>query len=271
MVSGGFQYDAVAAAFVAGATVPLSDRGFRYGMLVFETLVVARGQLILSAEHGRLLERGASACGLGVPPALWIDAASRLVRDFPDGVLRVYLTAGDGSPLDPIRASRLFAAFQPMEIAAGAFPPERIATVVPVHFSDLPWVKTGNYWPWIQAANAAEQDGESQTALLVDPEGWICSGAMANVFAVMDGQLITPPAGSRVRPGAVREWIIRRFGAVEQRISAANLKRIRECFLSNSRLPVQVITAIDGVSFPQPVVAQAVWAEFQDKVFNEKR
>jgi branched-subunit amino acid aminotransferase/4-amino-4-deoxychorismate lyase len=269
MVSGGFQFDADAAVFVAGAAVPLTDRGFRYGMMVFETLLVRKGRLVLLAEHARLLERGAHECGLRVPPSNWPAAAERLVNGFSDGVLRVYLTAGDGSPLAPAQDARLFAAFEPMEVTFGSSPPESRGTRVSALLPDLPWVKTGNYWPWIRAA-AVAQTGKSQVAVLVDGDGFLCSGAMGNFFAVINGRLVTPPAGNGVRPGAVREWIISRFHAAEDSIAAADLHGASECFLSNSRVPVQMLTAIDGVEFPGRTTSQEVWRTFQSEVLNEE-
>ena len=94
-------------AWLPDATLPLTDRGVRYGMSVFETIGLRGGRPLLLAEHLTLLAAGADTLlGTALPeiplPALSSDAT---------GVLRLYLTAGDGAPTAPVSEPRLFALF----------------------------------------------------------------------------------------------------------------------------------------------------------------
>src|SRR5690606_36669682 len=63
----------------------------------------------------------------------------------------------------------------------------------------LPPGKTGNYWPNLIAhANA----GDAQ-AILLTPEGTVLGGAMANLFVVMDDELVTPRSHGDIRLGVL--------------------------------------------------------------------
>ena len=79
--------------FREGAEVPVTDRGFRYGMSVFETLAVRNGRMLFLRQHLAALE---SACTLAGFPADGADALMEL-EGLSDGLLRIYVTAGDGA------------------------------------------------------------------------------------------------------------------------------------------------------------------------------
>ena len=101
----------VGGAFREGADVPVTDRGFRYGMSVFETLAVRRGKILFLREHLAALKAACTAAGF---QAGQTEALSAL-EGLPDGMLRIYVTAGDGTVAGPTGESRTFAFFEPAE------------------------------------------------------------------------------------------------------------------------------------------------------------
>ncbi|MGB7839503.1 MAG: hypothetical protein WBL40_15485, partial [Terrimicrobiaceae bacterium] len=50
--------------FREGASVPVTDRGFRYGMSVFETLAVRRGSILFLNQHLDALKMACAEAGL---------------------------------------------------------------------------------------------------------------------------------------------------------------------------------------------------------------
>ena len=88
-------------------SLPLTDRGLRYGMAVFETIGIRDGQPLFFEEHARLLSASAKELlDVEIHPMLpALEASDR-------GVLRIYLTAGDGAPSDQANHPRLFALFE---------------------------------------------------------------------------------------------------------------------------------------------------------------
>ena len=100
----------------------MSDRGFRYGMSVFETLAVRSGRILFLEEHLAALSAACKAAGFQAELAPEINQ----LEDLPDGLLRIYVTAGDGSLVAAGSHHRIFVFFEPMgfpaaeEISRGA-------------------------------------------------------------------------------------------------------------------------------------------------------
>src|SRR5476649_2154909 len=85
------------------ANVPVTDRGFRYGMSVFETIAYQHSRLLFLSEHLDRLCRACTAAEFSEPRHLTPELLRGLLDPKqPDGVLRLYVTAGDGSPLAPV-------------------------------------------------------------------------------------------------------------------------------------------------------------------------
>jgi branched-subunit amino acid aminotransferase/4-amino-4-deoxychorismate lyase len=215
------------------AALPPTDRAVRYGMSVFETIGLRDGRPLFLDEHLALLEE--SSRSLLSIPAGFPGGALPPLEPNATGVLRVYITAGDGSPTSPVTAPRHFALFEPHQ---DAIPDAQTARLHPE--SVAPFAhgqKTGNYWLQCAAQTAATQAGFDH-ALLADRGGRILSAAFGNLFFVLEGELCTPARSLPVRPGVVRAWIARRQPVREVAWPAARLAESSELFLTNSRLGV---------------------------------
>ena len=217
-------------AWEAAQGLPLGDRALRYGMAVFETIGVRDGLPIFWDEHMAAL--GAAAREL---LGQNIGLASPDLRGEAGGVLRVYVTAGDGGPADPVTRPRIFALFEPMppvraEEQTARLHPEAVAPFAGGR-------KTANYWMQCAAQASARAAGFDH-ALLADHAGKLLSGAMGNIFLVLDGELCTPNLSLAVRPGVMRSWVMDQQVVSEAVIPAARLGEAQEVFLTNSRLGV---------------------------------
>jgi branched-chain amino acid aminotransferase len=100
--------------------------------------------------------------------------------------------------------------------------------------------------------------------VLLDREGHVAEAPTANVFAVKDGALVTPPV-ERVLAGITRDSVLaiaRAEGipAHEAHLSPEDLAGADEAFLVATSLPVQAIESIDGrrmpAGAPGPVTAR---------------
>jgi branched-chain amino acid aminotransferase len=99
------------------------------------------------------------------------------------------------------------------------------------------------------AKRRALSEGFDEVVLL-DSAGCVAEAPTANVFAVEDGTLITPPP-HRVLAGITRDSIlaIARAEGIptrEAQMSAEELAAADEAFLSATSLPIQAIASIDG-------------------------
>jgi branched-chain amino acid aminotransferase len=90
--------------------------------------------------------------------------------------------------------------------------------------------------------------------VLLDKEGRVAEAPTANVFAVKNGALITPPP-ERVLSGITRASLLEiaradGISATEAHMSPAELAAADEAFLSATSLPVQAIVSVDGQALP---------------------
>lgn len=224
--------------------VPLDDRGFRYGMAVFETIALLNGKALFLDAHLASLRRAAASCRFAYP-----EAVERRVRPLLEdlgvvGVARIYLTA-DG---------RLFILAETRE-PIGDGTRYSIAPEVAVHLPFPFGMKTGNYWHNLACIESARQKGHDE-AILVTPEGLVISACMANVFAVHGGSLSTPSPATGARAGVVRAWVFQQMPVRERDLRLEDFETADEIFLTNSWIGVMPVTAFRK-SLPCPGVVTA--------------
>lgn len=243
----------------SATALPVTDRATRYGMAVFETIGVRDGQPLLWPEHLALLEES-------VRTLLSPVESAGLSGPLPDldskdtGTLRLYFTAGDGHPTDPVTHPRHFALFEPIL----APPPDaQTARLHPAPAEPFGHGrKTANYWMNCAAQSAAQAAG-CDHALLADHDGHLLSAAFGNLFFVLAGQLCTPSSDLAVRRGVIRALVMQRQPVREVNLPAARLDEVTEIFLTNSRLGVMPLQC--GSVAPGPI-----GADLRDSLRREK-
>jgi branched-subunit amino acid aminotransferase/4-amino-4-deoxychorismate lyase len=256
----------VGGAFREGAVLPVTDRGFRYGMSVFESLAVRQGKILFLNEHLAALEIACAAAGFHTGKA---EALSEL-RGLPDGMLRVYVTAGDGAATALADECRTIAFFEP----AGFPCPEDVSRGIRIGISRLPTIsvlggwKTGNYWQHVRALAAARENGLDEV-LVLNVQGAVISASMANAFFVFGGTLRTPSDRMGARQGVVRAWIKQIARVDESSISLDEIDEAEECFLTNSRLGVMPVAEIEGRCLPSRNRGEAMAALYRERILGE--
>ncbi|EDY21330.1 Branched-chain amino acid aminotransferase/4-amino-4-deoxychorismate lyase-like protein [Chthoniobacter flavus Ellin428] len=220
------------AAYKTCKTVPLTDRGFRYGMSVFESLRVNAGGPEFFDKH---LARIIQACaerdipvdesGLAAAQAVLSDPKTwrALLRQRPDsgplappmsparkpkppedltaGFARIYVTAGDGGPATLAEHPRIFVFIEPRTP-----PGPDDAWEVGLHDESYQplfgGLKTANYWFNSDALAQARLRKFDETILFND-RAEVVSACCANIFVVRDDRLCTPPRSSGCRAGVI--------------------------------------------------------------------
>jgi para-aminobenzoate synthetase / 4-amino-4-deoxychorismate lyase len=102
----------------------------------------------------------------------------------------------------------------------------------------------------------AESAAGDELPLLLDADGAVLEASRANVFAVRNGTLFTPPADGRIVPGIARRRTIELANARgqdvhEEQLSLDDLFAADEVFLTNSVRGVEPVRSIDGRDVPQ--------------------
>jgi branched-chain amino acid aminotransferase len=111
--------------------------------------------------------------------------------------------------------------------------------------------KHANYLVSLLALAEARAAGCDE-ALLLNHAGHLAEGATSNVFAVVDGVLVTPPLADGPLPGVTREVVMECAGHVglrveERSLVVEGLAAADEVFLTNSVVGIRPVLAIlDG-------------------------
>lgn len=237
----------------AAAISPL-DRGFTLGDGLFETMRVASGTVLRVQAHLARLAAGARVLGLPLPlPALDLAdalAATAAANALTDGALRLTLTRGVGPrgvlpPAAPVPTLVITAAPLPPPAA-----PARLVIVERTRrneFSPLAQVKSLNYLDNILARQEAAARG-ADDGVLLNTRGEVAETSIANLFAVLDGALVTPPLAAGVLPGIMRAAVLAQ-GAAERPLTVADLARAEEIVLT-SALGIRSVAALEGRDLP---------------------
>lgn len=229
--------------------VPLSDRGFRYGQHLFETIAIRNGKILFFEEHWERLIAAARRHHLLIDPS-WYQSVNKFLekKSWEDGLLRIFLTAGEGSPLASIAKPQLFLFWEEADFPSE----EKLKTGIKVVSLNTPigtttWgEKTGNYWEHIKALEASRQEG-AEEGLVFDRDGFLISATMANVILWMeDGRIVTPPRARGARDGVMLAQARKKLPTlIEADISQEDLKKVRAMVVTNSRLGVMPVAAVN--------------------------
>jgi para-aminobenzoate synthetase/4-amino-4-deoxychorismate lyase len=204
---------------------PDRDRG------LFETMLVAAGRPVgLDAHLDRLTASLREVFGTELPAAVAAETAAA-AGDLALGRLRIDVTpAPDGSLRHAIRAETIDPAI--------FFPPRRDgADLLPVH---PPAWDGAHKWAdrdWLESLEAELGDHDVPIILADDDE--VLEAGRANVFAVLDGALATPPVDDRILPGTARAAVLALaaelgVAAAERRLTLADLEAADDVFLTSS-------------------------------------
>jgi branched-chain amino acid aminotransferase len=258
------------------ARVDAADRGFLLGDGLFETICVRDGRVWRVMRHLARLADGAAQ--LGIPLPVGIEALAAVIREAAPrngvaaGMVRVTLTRGmaagglvpAGAP-----APTLLVTARARAVDDGPLRATISRSTRRNEFSPSARIKTTSYVDGIAAAREAAATG-SDTALLLNTQGRLAEGAVANLFCVIDGCAVTPPVSEGALPGIMRAEVMARTGAVEMALEEGALASAEEALLTNSA-GVRALIAVDGRSIgdgrPGPLTARLqsqIWQHEED-------
>jgi branched-chain amino acid aminotransferase len=249
------------------AYVSAFDHGFTVGDGVFETLRMAGDRPFALTRHLHRLARSAMALGLDLPAEESLRAAveaTLAANDAADlGRIRITITGGAG----PLGSGRGGGPSTVVVMVSAARPWPATTTLVTVPWprnerSAVAGLKTTSYAENVVALAWAHERGASE-ALLLNTSGYVCEGTGSNVFAVVGGQVVTPPLTSGCLAGVTRELVLEWCGGAEVDLTPAQLAAADEVFVTSSTRDVHPVDRVDAIAYvaPGPVTAR-VAAEF---------
>ncbi len=213
---------------------------------LFETLLVANGAPVELEAHLRRLARSAEELFGGELPDDLVASAEGACEGIEIGRLRIEIEPdGEGGFERRLLAAPIDPAF--------SFPDR-------THGELLRSVDAG---AWSGAHKWSDRDWLERTEarlgeeipLLVDSDGNVLEAGRANVFAVIDGVIVTPPADGRILPGTARAATLDLAAdlgieTVERPLPLTELRGADEVFLTSSVRGLRPARRVDGEDLP---------------------
>lgn len=224
----------------------------RLGDGVFDTMLAMDGRLIHPVKHFTRLKENASVLGLSFD--LDFETTARKLIEGQAGrvAINTIITRGDSE-----RGLAIPENSKPSIVMRAALAPENFPPISAIiaqsvrrnEGSPLSRIKSLNYGDAILALREASAKGANE-AILLNNAGFVTCASSSNIFAVVNGEIFTPPLLDGVLNGVARQVFIETFGARELSLKPEDLLAAESVILTNSIRGAQAITALDGKSLP---------------------
>lgn len=241
------------------AKISAFDRGFLFGDGVYEVIPAFNRHLFGTEAHLDRLTRSLEQIEIQDPltRVQWLDVLSRLVSECPGDDVSIYIQVTRGAsakrdhvyPNPPVSPTILASASVIAPLSTEIRSRGAKAITVP----DLRWgrcdIKSVNLLPNIMARQQAANAGAIEAIMV--REGIALEGAASNLFAVIDGELLTAPLGPHILGGVTRNRLVdlvreqRLIPLLESPIPFDRLFDATEVFMTSSTRDLLPITRIN--------------------------
>lgn len=256
--------------FLDGAYLPVEearisplDRGFLYGDGIYELTPSYGGRFVALGLHLARLDRGLERIGITNPmsEAAWRAMAEELLSRNEEDPVAVYMHVTRGA--DRVRFHGFPKAVAPTVFAMPiAIPPRpecpdraKVRGLRVITAEDYRWrrcsIKStsllGNVLLFQESHGAALDE-----TILYNERGLVTEASCSNVFAVVDGCVVTPPLDEEKLPGISRHITVeslRREGTLplaERPLTLDELRSAEEVWITNSGRHIAPVVELDG-------------------------
>ena len=251
-----------------------SNRGYRYGDALFETMKVASKNILLETYHFERLFAGLRLLQFEVPKLLTREKLCKEVlllaeKNNCGNLARIRLSVfrGNGGVYDEERTPQYLIECWPLNeslnrlnengLVIDIFPAARKSCD---SFSHL---KSANYLPYTMAAIYAKAN-KLNDCLVLNTDGNIADATIANVFLIKEGVIITPGPDQGCVNGVMRRHLLEKmkdagYSIQENPVSVSTLEEADEVFLTN---------AISGIRWVKQFRAKGYLNNLTVEIYN---
>lgn len=254
------------------------DRGLSYGDGLFETVRFVGTEAPLWARHMQRLVLSCSRLGLPKPDTatLWREARE-VIAEWPQAVVRITITRGVGtrgySPPSAPRITRIVAGFELPALRAedpiGGLRVRRCA----IRLAEQPALAGMKHLNRLEQvlARAEWRDPAIAEGLLGDFHDRVISATAANLFAVIDGMLVTPSLVRCGIAGVARAEILAMVPQAQARdVHWDELAQAGEIFLCSSVRGILPVRAVDARPYTIGPVTRAMQRHWRALGFHDQ-
>jgi len=253
------------------ATVHIEDRGFQFADGVYEVVACIGGYFLDLDLHLDRLKRSCSAIGIALPCSR--DELEALIREtwkcnpYADAMVYIQITRG-AAPRSHLPSESL----KPTLVITSRELPEpgdaKLAQGASgITLRDFRWKRCDIKSIALLASVMGKQEAHRQDAdeaFWLDENDHVLEGCSTNIFAVIDGTLVTHPLDHQVLGGITRRMLIRiaRDAGIEVterpwQLAEANLSECMLTSTTNAVLPVcRMNNLLVASGAPGPVATQ---------------
>ena len=227
------------------------DDAFQFGLGVFETICLHKGQPVLLDWHLERMNASLHMLGIG--------------QEIVEKDVLNWLEKHNTAALPPLHAMKIMVSEHNKVVIfrTNPYTPDVLRKGFRLNYSricrnetsPLVYHKTMNYGDNILEKRRTH-DMKIDEFLFLNSKGEICEGSTTNVFFVKNEQIYTPALSSGLLPGIMRRFILEHFQVNEKILYPEDVKEMDECFVTNSLMGIMPVTNLAGVEFADRTITQ---------------
>jgi branched-subunit amino acid aminotransferase/4-amino-4-deoxychorismate lyase len=235
-------------------SVSFTNRAFRYGDSLFETIRLCNNKLMFLRDHITRLKLGMTVLRMNLPAEFNTENISELIINLlkhnthaPNARIRLTVFRNEGGYYTP-ETNDISFLIESDELPTGYELNQKgfwvdIYADIKKSINKLSNIKTGNALMYVMAG-IAKQSMKLDECLLVNENGSICESISSNIFIVKNGTIYTTPLSEGCVAGVMRKQIMSlaseyKILTFESPITTYTLLNGDEVFLTNSINGVQ--------------------------------
>lgn len=239
---------------LAEAKVSVLDRGFLFGDGIYEVIPAYAGRLFRLEDHIVRLNNSLREIRLDLDKSVadWQAIFQPMLDSSKDQYIYLQVTRGYAPKRDHGFPEQILPTVFAMCSEIKPFP-GRITGIKAITIDDTRWQLCNVKAITLLANLLLRQEALDQDcaeAILIR-NGYVTEGAASNLFAVIDGELITPPKNNEILPGITRDVILELAEANqipyrEDVIALEALQNASEIWVTSSTREIVPVIDVDG-------------------------
>ena len=256
--------------------VSVLDRGMAYGDGLFESIRLVGSVAPLWSRHMQRLLDGCVRLRIPAPDMqqLWREAL-QVSDSMEQSVVRITISRGQGErgyalPAHP-RPTRVVAAFAPPQVDHQVYSRGVQLRVCDIRLAEQPLLAGIKHLNRLEQvmARAEWDDPAVADGILLDSHERVISATMANLFAVVEGELLTPSLERCGVAGVARAEVLASFPAAQViDLTLATLHAADELFLSSSVRGILPVCSLVGRNYLPGALTRRLQQHWQDLGFT---